>query len=363
MKTIAFDEAGNTGQNLLDQEQQIYALAAVCFNEEETNELKGIFSTKSEELHFSQLRKNYDKHIIEFLNHDLIINSKIKYSISNKKFELIARLADILVEPVFYEKNLNFYENGLHLAFSNMLYIFSVTQNQQEKMFNLLACFQKMIRKKSNDSIKEFYSYVKEIKKDFLDNFFIERICDSEELIGSILSAQNKYSIDPAYPAFISLSNKWHYTINEKFNIVHDNSKQIDYWQELIKFFSNEEIIEEEEQPILFGAKVKYPLQINQLQLCDSKENKQLQLADIIASSLAYALNKKTNGEPDDLADEILKSKITSFEDIRCLFPSMKITPEELGTKDTKNDESLNALVSIIENNKLIVDEIEKKMK
>ena len=42
--TISFDEAGNTGQDMLNQDQRAFVLSSVNFNSEQIEELKSIFN-------------------------------------------------------------------------------------------------------------------------------------------------------------------------------------------------------------------------------------------------------------------------------------------------------------------------------
>jgi len=325
---IAFDEAGNTGENLLDSQQKIYSLASVLYNESETNQLLSIFTTKSNEIHFVNLRRRYKEQLIEFLNHDLIDNTKVKYSISDKNFELIARLVDYLIEPVFYDNGINMYKDNMHINTCIMLYGLSKTEKIGVKINNLLFLFQKMIRTKLKSDIKNFYDFAKSIQKEHKNDSLIDSINESQNQILSIIESINKYSIDPALPALLSLSNLWYYELKKGFNVIHDNSKQIDYWKELIAFFSNKDLVDEKELSGMFGRSIKFPFQINQLELADSKSIRQIQVADVIASSLSYAFNKIAKNELDDLSSQILESKIMSFKDIRYFLPTSELIPK-----------------------------------
>lgn len=56
ISVVAFDESGNTGQNLLDPEQPIFALASVCLTQAEITELtSSITSVAHNEMHFTLL--------------------------------------------------------------------------------------------------------------------------------------------------------------------------------------------------------------------------------------------------------------------------------------------------------------------
>ena len=71
---IYFDEAGNSGQNLLDADQPIYVLVSHNFSIEESESILAPLKTHSAEIHFRRLKKypKYQKPIEEILNNPLI---------------------------------------------------------------------------------------------------------------------------------------------------------------------------------------------------------------------------------------------------------------------------------------------------
>lgn len=81
MNKIYFDEAGNTGADLLNKDQNIFILCSNSYTKEETEEFIKLFKNKSE-LHFVKLKKSEEgrKSIINFLNHPLI-SEKSGYSL------------------------------------------------------------------------------------------------------------------------------------------------------------------------------------------------------------------------------------------------------------------------------------------
>src|SRR6267142_2013884 len=53
---VAFDEAGNTGQNLLDPSQPIFVLSSVSLSDSDAAAIRDLVG-RSGELHFKKLRK------------------------------------------------------------------------------------------------------------------------------------------------------------------------------------------------------------------------------------------------------------------------------------------------------------------
>lgn len=362
---IAFDEAGNTGQNLLDNSQPIFSLASVNFDEDELNELFGIFDTNSDELHFKRLRKysKTQKQLIEFCDHELIQFSKIKYSLSDKRFALVAQIIDQLFEPVMYDLNVDIYKYGMNIGLANSLYTFCNISWNKELVDEMLSNFVKMIKTKSEDSVQDFYSTLKKlyptVKKE--QQQILTPILASEFQIESILSSVFKYTIDLTYPAFSVLCDWWYRELGSKFEVMHDNSKQIDYWQELIKFTSNQEFMEEREVGY-DSRKMIYPLKINELKLVDSKEHRQIQIADLVASSVAFVLKNLREGKNDELTNKLIQTKMFNMEH-HAIAPSNKISPEELEMERGEGENPLDYLAEMFVKSKDKYENIESKLK
>jgi hypothetical protein len=67
---ICFDEAGNTGDNLLDSSQPIYCLLSTNISDTQSAELLSIIDTKAVELHFKNLKKRaqHQQQILQVIN-------------------------------------------------------------------------------------------------------------------------------------------------------------------------------------------------------------------------------------------------------------------------------------------------------
>lgn len=289
---IYFDEAGNTGQNLLDENQPLYVLVSHNFSIEEAESILSPLETNSSEVHFKNLKKypKYQKPIWEILNNPLIKYNRIKIAYYNKKYALCAHLVDQLVETTFYNLGLEYYESGLNIMYAQSLYLQAHLFESKAEYIELLGRFQKMIRKKDSESIISFYSKANEIfdniEKESEKKFFFP-ILKSKDYIDHILASINKFSIDLALPSLTILSDVWYKNENVSIKIIHDDSKQVQFWKDFIIFMSKH--ISEKKVDVGFDdRKMTFPLQIDSIEMVDSKNHVQIQLSDLIASSFAY---------------------------------------------------------------------------
>lgn len=149
---VFFDEAGNSGDNLLDKDQPVYVLASHNFNEDETRLiLAPLLSLKNGEIHFYKLcksSKNYKK-IIDALNNELLDCSRIVMTTIDKRFALWCNIVDKLVEP-FYAEVLNedMNKGGRKLQLANILYWMQNKIEDKELIEDFLQSFQNYYREK-----------------------------------------------------------------------------------------------------------------------------------------------------------------------------------------------------------------------
>ena len=338
---IYFDEAGNSGQNLLDADQPIYVLVSHNFSIEESEAILSPLTTDSEEIHFSKIKKypKYQKPIEEILNNPLINYDRIKIAYYNKKFALCAHLVDQLVETTFYNNSLEYYEGGLNIAFAQSLYLQSHLLESKSEYTELLTRFQKMIRTKDLDSINHFYEKAQEIfdniTEDGEKNFFFP-ILKSKDYIEEILESINKFSIDLALPSLTILSDVWSKREKAKIKIIHDDSKQVQFWKDFIVFLSKD--ITNEKIDVGFDErKMTFPLQIDSVELIDSKHSIQIQLSDLIGSSFAYyAKNILLERNKEDTLAKIISNTKLAQMNVHPLQPDLSFFEKEF--KRDKSD-------------------------
>lgn len=342
---VYFDEAGNSGQNLLDKDQPIFAIASINFTLEETKEILSNITSESEEIHFNRLRKyrKYHSQILKCLNHELITSERVKIVYFDKKFALVGHIVDQLIETVFHNRGIDLYKKGLNLTYTNSIYHFGVNVWNTELFENFLSAFQSMIREKTELSINKFYQTA-HILNEFIEDYqkeILEPILASKKYIGSILDSVEKYTIDLTLPSVSQLADLWNKEVNQNLDIIHDDSKQIEFWKDFLFLVSK--MIGTERVEVGFDyRKMTYPLAIDSVTLESSKDVLQIQLADLIASSLTYCIKKIhiEKSREDEFANKILESNLGNI-DTYPVMPSDKLTPKDLGTED---DSGINPL-------------------
>lgn len=327
---IYIDESGNTGQDLLNQDQKVFILSSNNFNESEINELKALF-IDCNELHFVDLKKSEKgrKAIIEFLNHRLITENNIISVVAHKEIMVAGQIVDQLIEPVLFDNEIDIYKYGENIAATNFIFHFGNFFWDKELYKQMLTTFIKMIRSKEKNDIDNFYQVVQKLYDSELtqEKALVNLILLSKEQIQYVLENVNKFTIDVTLSSFFVLCDLWFKKTHLKLDIIQDNSKQIESQNEFIEFSKNIDIKPTE---IGFGSrKLVFPTQINSLELVDSKEFSGVQISDLIASSLAFMYNNR-NPKQEKFVKQIQESKLLQLSNYHTIWPTNEVTPEEL---------------------------------
>ncbi len=335
---IAFDESGNTGQNLIDPVQRYYVLASINLSDEEVESSYELMRGNANELHFVKMKKynNSRKSIIEFLNLDLITDSKVKFSFSDKKFTIIGHLIDLLISRGALKQQIDVFRNGLDFILQNAFLKSCIIHDDQKLLMKVLNMFVLIIREKNISLKDDFYNLVKQfksLKSDGNDKVIFDFLLNSESEFEKIINSTNKYTLDPTLSTFLVLADLWSKEINQEYEVIHDKSKQMEHWSPRIKFLSENMISTDEWDTCNF----KFPLNQNNFTIRDSVDYKRIQLADIIASSISFKLNQnQSKNDYIHFANSIGESKLFSLN-----FHSIKPVPNPIVKINEIEDEEV----------------------
>lgn len=339
---IYFDEAGNSGDNLLDKEQPIYVLASHNFNEDETKKiLSPLLFGADRELHFYKLYKSRKYHIIKVLNNDLLDYSRIVVTSAHKRFALWCNIVDKMVEPFYafvLKEDMN--KGGKKLQLANILYWVQDKIGDRELIEDFLRSFQNYYREKDPEKQEEhkndFLVALRRIEmienEDIREFFGYISLCNAYDLWDK---PGQKYSLDFSLSKFNYSCNRWGEILRQNFTVYHDNSKQIEYWMDYINFMADNRI---PETIAGYGdRKHVYPLKIEKLELVDSKTSFEIQLADLLASSVSYYLRKTLSGVSELFLNELTETRFFKLNCFMHIAPGLNLDTEKFA-KEMQED-------------------------
>lgn len=350
-RIIYFDESGNTGQDMLNNEQKVFVLGSVSFNYDELNELKSIFNT-NDEVHFKKLKNSSEgrKKIITFLNHNLINEQNIFFYVVHKEFNVCGQITDLLIETVMHEKGYDLYKYGRHIAYSNWIFYFGNFFWDKSLYNKLIEEFISMIRNKTEESINKFYVTATNLYKSVEEKSIVKPIVESKKHINQIMESIDKYSIDTTFSTFLVLCDKWYKQTKNKIDVRLDTSKQIDHYKNYLEHTMK--IAERTPETIEIGydnRKITFPPQIKSIEIVDSKNDFGVQCADLIASSITFMYNNE-KGKHAPFSKKIQESKLLQLSNANVIWPTSEVSPEALGMSEGKGINPVDFMTDFFNN-------------
>ena len=336
MKTVVFDESGNTGADLLNINQPVFVLASADYTTEEAIDLLSCFNiNENSEAKFKNLKRKTSgqKNIISFMERILKNKNKVLTMAYHKEYAVVTYIVDLLIEEIAKRQGIDIYKRGYNIALANLHYYSLNTLCNKDLSKNLKKSFVKMIRESTRENIERFYYFCYQIHGTCIDRRYqnhLEPILISEQFIYEILNDLGGHSIDPAIPTFCTHCSTWGDRINDRFDIIHDHSKPLVKDIDLLKLLMDTEA---NYQQIGYDRRsYSFPFRVNNLSFSDSKEDPRLQLVDIIASCTAAWLKGSVDINSQDGFWQELNALELHDIAVGFVFPSPQITPEELGT-------------------------------
>ena len=344
--TIFLDESGNTGANLLDKQQPFFTMAGVNFSQKEAERLLGLIDSKStKEVHFSALKRRPSGQdaVIRMLQHSLINPQNVKVCVIHKPFMITGKIVDILIENMAFETNFDLYENGANIALSNMLHYCLPAFCGEINVEVMQQRFIEMVKRRDVESISSFYESVEELKVHCSSQSFIsdlDFILATRNFIDGALENVDKTMLDPLIPSLFNQFVDWGEDYPKGFHVIHDESKALGAERQLFEDFMSQFSNVKKMKLGYDRRKFDLPLLGKSLGFGNSHDHSQLQVADVLASSLSYWANCVSRGEKEDEFFKKLDKLNFRKLIINVIWPSLDVTPESLGTM---HDGGINA--------------------
>lgn len=212
----------------------------------------------------------------------------------------------------------------------------------QDRVQAMYESFVNMVKEQSEESISLFYQSVEVLKENSINEDFKEDlnlILHTRNYVHDALNGIDKTSLDPSIPALLSQCVSWGNVHPKGFYIIHDDSHSIE--KQKVMFSQFMDWIQSSIELGYDRRKFKLPLRGKGLKFSSSESHPQLQVADIIASSMAYWADGVARGEKEDcLFLELNKLNLDKLTTNNKIWPTRNVTPSDLGTV---HDGGLNA--------------------
>ena len=336
---IVFDESGNTGPDLLNQDQPVFTLAATSISREQAGQLlHDMQKAGSKEVKFSRLRRSNRgrSQILNLLSQEYLTVEKAKVFVVHKRYMIVTKLVDILVETLAHEDGIDLYKDGANIAMANMHFHCMPAFCGEGRTKTLLRRFVQMMRNRTHGDIRRFYSAVRRVYEESKDQEYASSIAPlllSERVIFKVLRHNNRNSIDPAIPAFFHLCAKWGDHVGTPFSTLHDKATALSQERDLLRRFmwggDEERLVGYDRRQFVL------PLRAIDLRFGCSEDDVRIQVADILASSVCCWVNGFVDPSKRGVLWEEIDATNIGRLVIGALWPSVEVTPMGLGTNDS----------------------------
>ncbi len=261
MNSVFIDESGYTGADLLNQEQPFQAASAIYLSDSDARSLikKHFPNIKSHELKYRNLsRRNKNWDSLLGLQSDLLNNHVCISYICDKRYLLILHFLDYAVEPFYYDKGINLYEDGGNYSLASLLYYTADTLLKGNSFREILSLFQYAIKSKSEVSVSSLIERIKSSPWRELPEAFGPLAHESTSCIESIM--HKDVSTDGAYVVLLSLISRLEAVLSQGYKIIHDRSKNLEQYDlTLNKMISHDNKITFKETEL---TTLKFPLKL-----------------------------------------------------------------------------------------------------
>lgn len=323
---IYCDESGNTGLDLRNKEQPIFAIASTNLDTGTCSRLlKPLFRQGQKEVKYSKLKgtASGQQALVEFFSAPEITKDSVKFLAADKDYYVITHLVDKLIEPPLYEAGLDLYKDDAHVGLVNLWYFTGHTIFVNGHWEKVKSAMVRAMRERSHIAFSNFDEVLTRAAASAApDNAeFITGLMLSRGRLAEFIGSTAPSAFDPANDMFINLINRWMVVHTGHLDVIHDQSKPLK---------RNEAFLRTLMQPVparVIGygnRQAELPLRVSSFEFADSKDHPQLQFADLVAGAVVDCLLAWSQKRPANSYHERMRTTSLANLDIDGMLPSVK---------------------------------------
>ncbi len=341
MECFRIDESGYTGFDLLNAEQRFQGATLIAIsNEDATRLIREHFPRlQAQELKYRALSRRPTNHprLLSVLR-DLLTHYKCVTYVCDKRFLLLLMFADYAVEPFYYERGINFYEDGQNYAMASLLSIAGPTLLGQSAFDTLLASFQHAVKEKTPEALKALVSATRATRwRELPEALGPLAQYAAPECLSAI--ATPGVSTDAALVVMQALISRMEVMADGAYQVEHDQSKNLLTYHDLLqRFIDHDQEIEFRQSEI---ATIKFPLKLAGVTQVNSKTSPAVQLANVMIGAIIEAVNNAAGPRSGGPNPEAVMSLFADHQIIH-MVPSIDFAQQHRFRQGTQAAEIIN---------------------
>lgn len=297
---IYCDESGNTGVDLLNADQPLFALASTSLDEYVCRSLIApLLRQGQQEAKYTRLKgtSRGQQALLSFFSSESLSSATTKLMLVDKRFYAITHLVDKLIEPPLFEAGHDLYAGDAHVGLVNVWY-FAGRTIFPGHWDRVLSAFVLALRQRNSTAYADFDRVLRTAAattphedRDLATGLLLAH-GRLPELLGAF---HGMVVFDPAVDMFIALMHKWMEQHPGMLQVTHDRSKPLKNSESFLRKMMTPLA------PRIIGygqRQVELPLRVAQFDFGDSIVHPQLQVADIVAGAAIDCWRAGTNGRP-----------------------------------------------------------------
>jgi hypothetical protein len=332
---VYIDESGYTGEDLNNRDQPFFTLSSLGLEEEVCEQLKADFfpGVLSGELKHSSLRRRTSRHemVFRFLAYLGEHEESVRLAVYDKRFALIAKLVDFIIEPAFHWNNRDIYEHGGNIIFANQIYYGAKDANRGRFLARLAEETQQLLRVPSVEHLASLRTAIHEARSvPSLSQPLAFAEVSIDKYAPLLLGEFEPGSLDLALSAALTLMGGWRATTDDTIDLIHDASKNMagraDIWQKLT------DVTLEPQEVGWDRRRIKLPVGLASTRFERSENYAGLQLADVISGAFAYLAKwVDLGGDQADAYGAGLFQHAANLTVFNPLLPARAYSPKAVG--------------------------------
>jgi hypothetical protein len=272
------------------------------------------------------------------LQWDILTHYKCVTYVCDKRFLLLLMFLDYAVEPFYYERGLNFYEDGQNYSLASLLYTVGPTLLGKEAFDGVQAAFQHAVQEKTPAALGDLVTAARKTSWQGLPEALgpLAQYA-APECLEAI--ATPGASTDAAFVVLQSLVSRMEDMAAGPYRVEHDQSKNLLTYHELLqRYINHDQNVEFRQSEI---ARIKFPLKLASVTQVDSKTSPAVQLADVMIGAAIEAANTLTGQRTGGLDPKAVMSLYADHQIIHML-PSIDFDAQKQFRQGTQAAEMID---------------------
>jgi hypothetical protein len=313
---VWFDESGFTGEDLVNPDQRYFALASSIINDEEASDIlhQCFPDLGGDEAKFTMLlrRHRYRPGLLKFASMLPALGERTFAYLIDKRFSLLIKLVDYLIEPLVYGSGRDFYADGYARAYVNTLYADLLKLGPPgllEETTNIWNTFARAPSEQTMDELKAFLTLKATELDTPLSSFYRMAAGGADEFLSpgerfETFTDSNELQVT----SMLNSVMHWRTMTTADLSIVHDESssffKQRRMWNALTR----------DDAPSFkmlaaSGMSAIFPLRVVETRSERSERSRAVQLCDVLAGMFTR-LMPVLQGKRDPFALELFRAGV-----------------------------------------------------